>query len=118
MDRGHVGRAEFHVAVGVDATEQHEVRTDRQESVKVTCGVELASRWVGQANDSPIDLKRDHDTHTVQYRNVPKCHDGRAFLPGEPSLIGQPQIMDISIAMTFRTGNGSCGGWSYSVWVL
>jgi len=26
--------------------------------------------------------------------------------------------MDISIAMTFRTGNGSCGGWSYSVWVL
>ena len=30
----------------------------------------------------------------------------------------QRQIMDISIAMTFRTGNGSCGGWSYSVWVL
>ena len=37
---------------------------------------------------------------------------------GHRSLIGQPQIMDISIAMTFRTGNGSCGGWSYSVWVL
>src|SRR5674476_581455 len=38
-------------------------------------------------------------------------------VPGRRSLIGQPQIMDISIAMTFRTGNGSCGGWSYSVWV-
>jgi hypothetical protein len=26
--------------------------------------------------------------------------------------------MDISIAMTFRTGNGSFGGWSHSVWVI
>ena len=42
----------------------------------------------------------------------------RPYRPVSRSLIGQPQIMDISIAMTFRTGNGSCGGWSYSVWVL
>jgi hypothetical protein len=53
-------------------------------------------------------------------RPVPKVLSTDRTLPhsGHRSLIGQPQIMDISIAMTFRTGNGSCGGWSYSVWVL
>ena len=69
---------------------------------------------IGLRNPTNFDAAKARDS-------VPTATDmqvKRLWLQAWRAHVRSPEIMDISIAMTFRTGNGSCGGWSYSVWVL